>query len=220
MKLSKTVFALSLLYALPVAAHEHTDQFHYRIHHQLWGDIGTITEDIRSVGASSHVVTKLDIHVALLGVTLHDAHGTWDEVWENGTLKEFHAKTLVDGTTEIIDGRNEGKVFAIVAGSKRSEAPADVQPVNPWSLQFIRAKTLMSPETGRLIPATAYDDGLTMVQVAGSHERLHHYVVDAAGQHHLYFDEGGTLVQFEFSDITGKATITLDRPRAIAIAAK
>jgi uncharacterized protein DUF6134 len=220
MKALKTLLALSLLYALPAAAQEHSEQFHYRIHHLLWGDIGTIAEDVRHDGSSTRVVTKLDIHVALFGLTLHDAHGTWSETWEGGTLKEFHATTLVDGTTEITEGRNEGKVFAILAGTKRSEAPIDVQPVNPWSLQFVHAKTLMSPETGRLIPATSEDDGMISVQVGGSSERLHHYVVDAAGQHHLYFDADGTLVQFEFSDITGKATITLDRPRAIAIAAK
>ena len=219
MKASKSLIALGLLFALPAAAQERNERLNYRIHHQLWGDIGTISEEIRSDGATTRVATNLDIHVALFGITLHDARGTWNEVWEDGSLREFRATTIVDGTTETTEGRNEGKVFAIRAGEKRSEAPADVQPVNPWSLQFVRAKTLMSPESGRLMPAVSRDEGMATVPVQGSAARLHHYTVDAGGTHHLYFDDEGTMVQFEVADITGKATITLDRPRAMRIAA-
>jgi len=59
---------------------------------------------------------------------------------------------------------------------------------------------------------------VTSVPLQGTVAHLHHYVVNAAGVHHLYFDDKGTLVQFEFADTTGKATITLDRPRGMTIA--
>src|SRR3954470_18596196 len=83
MKTSKALIALSLLAALPAAADERNEHLNYRIHHQLWGDIGTLTEDIRSDGPITKVTAGIDLHVALLGVTLHDAHGEWNEVWRD-----------------------------------------------------------------------------------------------------------------------------------------
>ena len=152
MRALKSLIALTLIFALPAAAEERSERLNYRIHHQLWGDIGTLSEEIRSDGTSTRVVTEIDVHVALFGFTLHDAHGQWNEVWQDGYLQQFDATTIADGTTEITEGRKAGGAFVIRAGKKRTEAPADVQPVNPWSLQFVHATTLMSPETGRLIP--------------------------------------------------------------------
>ena len=218
MRALKSLIALTLLFALPAAAAPSSERLNYRIHHQTWGDIGTLSEEIRSEGSSTRVATKIDVHVALFGFTLHDAHGEWNEVWRDGYLQQFDATTIADGTSEITQGRKAGGAFVIHAGKKRTEAPPDVQPVNPWSLQFVRATTLMSPETGRLIPAVVRDEGLASVALQGTVAQLHHYVVSAAGVHHLYFDDKGRLVQFEFADTTGKATITLDRPRGMTIA--
>jgi hypothetical protein len=203
-------FAAAVL-CVPVAAganesHEHLS---YRVHHQLWGDIGMLTRDIARDEAMTTVETKIDVHVSLLGIALHDAHGTWREVWQGGRLQAVDATTHADGALEITRGSHEGNAFVIRAGSARIEAPADVQPVNPWSLQFVRATTLMSLESGRLMPAAVRDIGMESRALAGATALLHHYLVEADGVHHLYFDGTGRLVQVEFTDITGKATITL-----------
>jgi hypothetical protein len=212
------LIAFALVLALPAAAREHSERLTYRIQHQLWGDIGTLSQNIERDGTATKVTTDIAVHVSLFGITLHDAHGQWNEVWQDGGLQKFNATTIADGATETTNGRRVGDVFTIRAGNKRIEAPTDVQPVNPWSLQFVGASTLMSPETGRLIPAAIHDAGMASVTLQGSIARLHHYVVEADGTHHLYFDGDGTLVRFEFADLTGKAIATLAEPYGVAIA--
>ena len=219
MRALNSLIALTLLVALPAAAQQRGEHLTYRIQHQLWGDIGTLTEDILSDGEVTKVTAGIDVHVAVFGITLHEVHGQWEEVWRDGCLQKFDATTIADTETEIIVGRRTDSMFVIRSGETRSEAPPDVQPVNPWSLQFVHASTLMSPETGRVFSAVVDDKGSAAVRLGGRVASLHHYVVKANGAHHLYFDPAGRLVRTEFADLTGHVSITLVPPEEITLAA-
>ena len=210
MKVPRYFAAPMLLSAMPAAAAETVDTLTYTVEHQLWGKIGTLRREIRKSDKGISVSTDIAIHVSLLGATLRDTHGHWEEVWRDGRLQRFDAKTMSDGKSEIVHGEPEGGAFLIRSGEMRSTAPVSVHPVNPWSLKFVDASVVMSPETGRVFPAVISDKGIETKSVAGETWRLHHYVMDADGEHHLYFDALGTLVCLEFSDLTGKATVSLN----------
>ena len=216
MRPHKSLIVLVLFHVLPAAAAERIEHLNFRIHHQLWGDIGTLSETIAPNGSGTMVTADLDVSVSLFGVRLHTVHGRWKEVWQDGYLQQFDATTLVDGGTEITTGRRAGRVFMISAGGKETAAPVDVQPVNPWSIRFVRASMMMSPETGRVFSAAVSDHGVEPVRLGGGFVAAHHYAVTADRLNHLYFDSDGRLVLCEYGDITG--TVTLARivaPQAV-----
>jgi len=205
----KMPFAIPLmLCAAPASAGDITT-LTYAVKHQLWGDIGKIRREIAAGAGEIRVTTEIDVRVSMLGVTLHDTHGRWREVWRSGFLHSLDAETRADGTLESVRAERDGGGLSVLAGGTRSSAPLEVQPANPWSPDIAHAQTLMSPETGRLFPAGVTDKGMETRVVSGTRMHLRHLVLDADGLHDLYFDPNGTLVQMAFSDITGRATISL-----------
>src|SRR5262249_33425493 len=96
------------------------------------------------------------------------------------------------------------------AGDKEIEAPVGVQPVNPWSLQFVRAETLMSPQSGRLFPADISDEGEGSIAIGRRNVHVHHYIVRSDIPNNLYFDDEGTLVSAQYRDFTGLVSFTLE----------
>ena len=208
MRVGNCLLPLFLLQALPAAALERTEHLNFRVHHQLFGDIGTISETIVTDGSSTRVTADLDIAVTLFSVRIHSVHGRWNEVWQNGYLQQYAATTLTDDATEVTAGQRIGEAFVISAAGKQTLAPVDVQPVNPWSIRFVRASMLMSPETGRVFSATVSDLGVNNLRLGDALVAAHHYVVTGERVNHLYFDEKGQLVQCQYGDITGTVTLT------------
>jgi acyl-[acyl-carrier-protein]-phospholipid O-acyltransferase/long-chain-fatty-acid--[acyl-carrier-protein] ligase len=207
--------------ALPgnALASEDSRQLTYRIRHERLGEIGSLVQDI-SVGAeSTEVVTRINVHASLFGVPLKRMESHWRESWQDGVLKTFAGTTTADGTTAELRGEAGEGAFLIRKGGETIAAPVDVQPVNPWSLRFTRASVFMSPETGRLTEAAIVDEGMTSVKVNGRMLHLRRYRASFEGDHELYFDDAGMLVQFSYSEFAGRLVITLkteDAPLALA----
>lgn len=216
MRLVKIALAASLLWANPVTAQEDPEIRTYQINHGLFGDIGRLSDEITHDEQRTRVVMRTDIRVDVLGVTLHHVSAEWEEVWQAGILRHFRATTTRNGSSESVIGRHENGKFVVRTGGREFDVPADVQPVHPWSLQFVNAVNLMSPESGQVFPADISDNGMQSIRIGAQSKRVRHYVVRADTTNHLYFDEDGTLLQAEFRDITGRVTLTLqsaDAPR-------
>lgn len=220
MRALKGALALFMAFSTPALAQPDTERLNYSITHQLWGDIGKLTAVISQEDGATRVTTTIDVRVTVLGITLHDTHGQWKEIWRSGELQQFEATTISNGKAERIYGRRNENNFEIYAGAKRMAAPFNIQPVNPWSVQFVHASMLMSPESGRIFPVKFDDKGITAVNGASWKAPLHHYLLHAEGDHDLYFDPTGRLIQFEVSDPTGKAVIALQNAQASFLTAK
>jgi hypothetical protein len=216
----KTALAAALLWAAPAVAEEQIEIRTYRVHHALFGDIGTLSDEIAREGESTRVVARADVKVELLGVTLHHVCAEWSETWHAGMLTYFRATTTRNGSTDSISGQHENGSFIVHVRGQAFHLPADIHPVHPWSLQFIRAKTLMSPESGRTFPADITDKGRQSIRIGGVSRSVRHYVQRSDTSNHLYFDDQGTLLLAEYRDITGKVSFTLqsdDAPRLASV---
>ena len=53
MRPHKSLIVLVLFHVLPAAAEERIEHLSFRIHHQLWGDIGTLSETIAANGSGT-----------------------------------------------------------------------------------------------------------------------------------------------------------------------
>ena len=200
-------FALAIL-ATPAAAHDHVQQIVYTVHHSLFGDIGTLTREIKQDGEAVTISTRADVHVEVLGVSLHRMQVTWDEAWSGGCLQDFRGRTVRNGETSTVHAWSEGAGYIVQSDTARSMAPSGLQPIAPWSIAVLDAAVLMSPESGRLYPAAIQAGGSETLKVAGVMHQVEHYVLRAGSTNHLYFDEKGLLVASEYADITGKVTIS------------
>jgi hypothetical protein len=168
-----------------------------------------LTDEITQDGERTRVVTRVDIRVKLLGITLHRVRAEWEETWLAGALQQFNATTTRNGSSESVTGRHEDGKFIVQAGEREFDAPAEIQPANPWSLQFVQAVFFMSPESGEVFPANVKDKGFETIGIGGQSRRVRHYILQTDTTSHLYFDEAGTLLQVEFRDITGSVRFTL-----------
>ena len=203
--------ALGASLASPANAAERIEQHQYRVHHALFGDIGTLTHVIRIEDDVTRVSTRAALRVQVLGVTLHHMTVSWDEDWQGDRLEEFRGTTIRNGSTTMVHAWAEGGHVTIATGEHTQQAPSGLQPINPWSPHLLAAAALMSPETGRIVAVPVADRGTEPIAVeTGARASVHHYTM---GANQLYFDAAGTLVKSEYSDITGAVTFTLiDRP--------
>lgn len=61
----------------------------------------------------------------------------------------YRATTTRNGNPISISGQQEDGRFVVRTQQREFAVPADIHPVHPWSLRFVRAATLISPESGR-----------------------------------------------------------------------
>ena len=209
MRIYRTALAVALLWSLPAAAQAPSEIRTYNIHHTLFGDIGKLSDEITQDGSTTRIVTRAEVKVDVLGITLHHVRAEWTETWQDGTLKDYCATTTRNGGTETVSGHHEAGKFVVRTSEREFDAPADVHPVHPWSLQFVHAATLMSPESGRLFPAKIEDKGEQSIRVGKTSRHVRHYVASFDTANHLYFDEDGKLLIAEYRDITGNVRFTL-----------
>ena len=198
--------ALGACLTSPALAQERLEQHDYRVHHALFGDIGTLTHVIRSDGDDIRVSTRAEVRVRTLGVTLHHMTLAWDEAWRGGQLLEVRGTTIRNGNMMTVRAWTEGGHVTIATGEGTREAPVGLQPINPWSPQLAHAAALMSPETGKIVPLRLTDRGAESASKTAPGRPLQHY---SMGANDFYFDESGTLVRSQYSDITGTVSFTL-----------
>ena len=199
--------ALTACLVCPALAQERVEQHQYRVHHALFGDIGTLTHSIRSDGEDIRVSTRAEVRVQVLGVTLHHMRVAWDEDWQGERLRDFRGTTLRNGNTLSVHAWAENGRVTIATAERTELAPRGLQPINPWSPQLVHAAALMSPETGNIVPLPIADRGTEPLRLAnGASEPLRHLTV---GANQFYFNAKGTLVKSEYGDITGAVTFTL-----------
>ena len=218
MRTWRTALAAALLWTAPAAGQERTEVRTYTIHHTIFGDIGTLSDEITHDGASARVVTRAEVKVAVLGLTLHHVRAEWSETWHEDTLRVYRATTMRNGNTTSISGRHEDGRFVVRTQQREFTAPADIHPVHPWSLRFVRAATLISPESGRIFPAAIEDKGAEAISIRGASHYVRHFVASFDSANHLYFDGDGVLVLAKYRDIAGSVSFTLQSPGDLAVA--
>ena len=204
----RIVLPAALLWTVPAAGQEQKLRT-YTIHHAIFGDIGTLSDEITHDGASTRVVTRAEIKVYVLGMMLHHVRAEWHETWHADTLRDYRAITTRNGHTTSSSGQHEDGKFAFRTPKGKFTAPADIHPVHPWSLRFVRAATLISPESGRIFAADITDNEQRSIRLGGVSRSAHHYVLRSDTTNHLYFDDEGTLLLAEYRDITGKVSFAL-----------
>lgn len=178
----------------------------YAVHHPTHGNIGTYTNIIRDTGAEVSVRNEFRVQVKVLLVVAYKEIGSSKETWKNGRLVSFESKTQENGKKIGVNGRADGEKFVIETPNGPREAPADVYPNNPWSMNILKASVLLGTKSGSLYNVSASEGVKKDLEFAGETVSTDYFLVDGDAKYELWFDKRG--VPLKFTEIGDKATIS------------
>jgi len=178
----------------------------YAVHHPTHGNIGTYTNIIRDTGAEVSVRNEFRVQVKVLLVVAYKEVGTSKETWKNGRLVSFESKTQENGKNIGVNGRATGEKFVIETPNGPREAPADVYPNNPWSMNILKASVLLGTKSGILYNVSASEGVKKDVKFAGQTVSTDYFLVDGDAKYELWFDKRG--IPIKFTEIGDNGVIT------------
>ncbi|MBV8848253.1 MAG: hypothetical protein JOZ16_01555 [Methylobacteriaceae bacterium] len=170
--------------------------------------IGRTTVDIDRSGDTTTVTSKTDIEVKVI-IVLYRFKQDVTETWKGDQLVSFKSVTDDNGTPHDLSITSAGKAgLTIVADGKTSTAPAGAIPASFWSTRFVKAKTLIHPDNGRLITVSVKDIGPDDVNVGGAPRKAEHYKVSAGKDYDrdLWYD-GEQLVRVRIKDTSTQGNL-------------
>lgn len=194
--------------------------YKYKIHHPIYGDIGTYTNTIQKNGTDVSVRNEIRATVKILEIIVHDHKSRSTELWRDGRIVSFEGNTKENGTVYEIRGRAEGEKFIVVGPQGQTEAPLSVFPNNPWSPGILEAKVLMSTKSGKLYRVRSSQGEEKVLKVGAKSLKTKYFKVEGDARYELWFDTAGVPVKFrdlnEDMEITFQMVPTGDTPsRAI-----
>jgi hypothetical protein len=188
-----------------------TEQLRYRVRHSVFGNVGTYTNVVQTVGDRTTVRTSAHFLVTLLGVGLHREDAERTERWQGGRLMSFVGTTKKNDDTMEVKGEATGNGFVIQSPSGTFTAPATVKPANPWSAQCLNSTTMMRVDNGKVEQVRVTGGSETAVAIDGATIPARRYEVDGATRYKIWIDKHGIPVMFAVDDDSGEVTFTLEK---------
>lgn len=188
-----------------------TEQLRYRVRHSLYGNIGTYTNVVQSVGDVTTVRTTVHLLVTMLGVNLHREDAERTERWQGNRLMSFFGVTKKNNSTMEVKGQATGNDFVITSPLGTFTAPASVQPANPWSAKCLKSTTMMRVDDGKIEKVRIAGGSESPVVIDGATVPAHQYEIDGESHYKIWFDQRNIPVMFVVDDNSGKVTFALER---------
>jgi hypothetical protein len=203
--------AVSLILAAGAAAGVEVTPgtYHYRVVHQLYGDIGEHHLRVQQEGDELIVEQWATIVVKLWFITAHRRESRYREVWRDGRLIEFDGLTVDNDEAAEVIARAAGDRLLIEGAAGRIEAPPETVPSQP-SFEGAAARGLfMDFKTGTLLEAKVTAAGSERIAIAGEPVKARRYVVSGALEQTVWYDATGIWAKWQFA--RGGGTVTLIR---------
>ena len=194
-----------------VASSPSAELLRYRVHHSVFGNIGTYTNMVETAGDVTMVRTSVHFLVTMLGVALHREDAERTERWQGDRLISFVGTTKKNDDTTEVKGEASGNGFVIKSPLGTFTAPATVKPANPWSSKCLNSTTMMRLDNGRIEQVRVTGGSETTVAINGATIRARQYQIDGATRYKIWIDQHDIPVMFVVEDDSGEVTFTLER---------
>ena len=218
MLLKRSVIVLALVMSLGIlantaapAASTATEQLRYRVRHSVFGNIGTYTNIVQSVGDITTVQTTAHFLVTMLGVGLHREDAERTERWQGGRLMSFIGTTKKNDNTLEVKGEATGDGFVIMSPRGTFTAPGTVQPANPWSAKCLKSTTMMRVDNGEIERVRVSGGSETTVAIDGATVPARQYQIDGTTLYKIWIDQHDIPIMFVVDDDSGEVTFTLEK---------
>jgi hypothetical protein len=192
---AKAGFLLLLLAAVGPAGAAEPASYHYRIHHQIFGDIG---EHWTTVSGGDPVVVehRAELAIEILGVQAFHRKSRYREVWQDAHLIEFDGLTEDDGVPFVVRAWAEGDRLIVDGAAGRIEAPVTTAPSAPSLVRGIERDRFFDIKTGALLEATVTAGGREPLKLVDGVVEADRYEVAGELEQHVWFDAAGVWVQW------------------------
>lgn len=187
------------------------EQLRYRVQHSVFGNIGTYANFVQTLGDVTTVKTTAHFLVRMLGVGVHREDAERTERWQGGRLISFVGVTRKNDDTIEIKGEAKGNHFVIASPLGIFNAPANVQPANPWSIRCLSSTTMMRVDNGKIEKVRVSGGSPNAVTIDETNVPAREYDIDGATRYKVWFDQRDIPVMFTVDDDSGKVTFTLER---------
>jgi Family of unknown function (DUF6134) len=190
------LLAVLLLLSADARALEAPASYRYRIHHQIFGDIGEHRMTVRREDDVSVVEHTAELAVDILGFTAFHRRTRFREVWQGDRLVGFDGLVEDNGKPFPVSARAEGERLVVEGRAGRIEAPPGTAPSEP-SLEFaIRREWFFDGKTGELLKATVTRAGREPLKIGQDMLDATRYEIAGDLQQHVWFDGSGAWVQW------------------------
>lgn len=170
--------------------------------------IGTHEMDFTRDGDSYKVVTRINIAVTVLGVTFFRFVTDSDELWVDGKLASFVAKTDYDGKLHDVTVRPAGGGLAVADNGVTTAAPGDPLPGTLWNPASLKATQLIDPTDGTLKRVQVIDRGTEQITVRGRPMTARHVSFLGGLQREVWYGPDDRIVHIEYRGPDGSLVVT------------
>jgi uncharacterized protein DUF6134 len=166
--------------AVPAGAQERA--YAFSVVHSVYGPIGTFTETIARSDGATRIDTHVRVAVKILGIVAHRKESDRTEIFHGDRLVSLQSATTTNGVRLDVRGEAQGDRFVVTSPTGVVQAPADVAPSDPWVLGDLGVGTVVSLETGRIVPTHVTGGEPAMVSLQGVTVATRHFMARGEGQ--------------------------------------
>jgi len=190
------LFAVLLVFSADARALQVPASYRYRIHHQIFGDIGEHRMTVRREGDAIVVEHTAELAVEILGFTAFHRRTRFREVWRDDRLIQFGGLVEDNGEPFPVSARAEGERLVVEGSAGRIQGPAGTAPSEP-SLEFaIERDSFFDSKTGEPLDATVTRVGREPLKLGEDVVDAIKYEVAGELRQNVWFDDTGAWVQW------------------------
>lgn len=170
--------------------------YHYRIHHQIFGDIGEHRIVVSQDGDRVVVEHAAQLAVKLLNLTAFERRSRYREVWEGLRLVAFDGLTVDNGERSEVRAQGEDDRLIVEGSAGRTLAPPATVPSQPSLAGRLAGAAFIDVKTGRLLEARVTDAGPETLHLARGPVEVERYEVTGELEEVVWYDAEGVFVQW------------------------
>ena len=190
------LFAILLVLSADARALDVPASYQYRIHHQIFGDIGEHRMTLARAGDAIVVEHTAELAVDILGLTAFHRRIRFREVWQSDRLIEFEGLVVDNGEPFPVSARAEGDRLAVEGSAGRTLAPAATAPSEPSIERAIRRDWFFDSKTGALLNANVTPASRELLKIGDEVVEATRYEIAGELDQHVWFDAAGAWVQW------------------------
>jgi hypothetical protein len=191
-----------------LAAEPGSGSWRYRIHHQIFGEIGEHRMSVAHAAGATVVEHAAELAVKLLGFTAFERRARFREVWRGGRLVEFDGMVEDDGERFAVTARAKGDRLIVEGSAGRIEAPAGTAPSEPSLEPALRHAWFFDSKTGALLGAKVAPAGREQLALGSGTVDTARYEITGDLEQQVWFDEAGIWVQWRLWRQGSAVTLT------------
>ncbi len=171
------------------------------VHYAVMRDgdqIGFYDMEFTRDGNRFQVRTRTDIAVSFLGITLYRLESSSDELWVDGRLQHFHARSDDDGKTREVAVRPRAGEFDLVENGVEHFVSGDLLPGTLWHPATLKATELIDPIDCKRNKVRVIDRGMEQITVQGRLVPAHHVSILEQRALDVWYAAGGRILAMSY----------------------